>query len=137
MNYLFDDGQDSVDYASSLFLDSLNNESPVSEVSTPVITATSSTSSSSHTSPEREQARPFVVAALRRSPSGEAWPAESRSPGGGDAEDSDTETDVLETVKPVSPDSREDESYRYHGAVFRDVSYGEELMDDRLQGFGS
>ncbi len=29
-----------------------------------------------------------------------------------DAADSDTETDILETVKPLSPDSREDESYR-------------------------
>ncbi len=31
-----------------------------------------------------------------------------------DAADSDTETDILETVKPLSPDSREDESYRYY-----------------------
>ncbi len=114
-----------MDYASSLFLDSLNNDSDSSAKET---TATSSSSSSSdgsfHTSPGREDpaARTDSNTSLHRAASSEAWlsATDVRSPVGDiddvrSAADSDTETDILETVKPLvgdSSDSREDETYR-------------------------
>ena len=106
-----------MDYASSLFLDSLNNES-VSSSSAPKEeeATTSSSSSCSASSPDKEEeTAPVGLTSVQRSASGEALLSAEARDGGEDAADSDTETDMLETVKPLigdSPDSREDGSYR-------------------------
>ena len=104
-----------MDYASSLFLDSLNNESVSSSSSPQEATTTTRSSSSSSCSPQEEETAPVGLTSVQRSASGEALLSAEARDGGEDAADSDTETDMLETVKPLigdSPDSREDGSYR-------------------------